>query len=245
MVFMSIRAASSCCRPGCDFVSGLLSTLPLAAFDFDRQGFEIRLPEAAKAREPLVDLRDRRRIDLVDPARSVGVDRREAMVAQHFQMLGDGGLRDPELLPHDRDDLSRGVAILGEDLENAPADRIAEDVDKRASVTGVEARRPTGQRLGDCCVLAGRGVRTPPGLGAGAHEGLARSVASHASLAAGSIVPPPLSRWSPRARNERSQPTPPAPGTIRLPVRFAGLVLRAWCGPGSGVRRRSPAPDAH
>ncbi len=95
---------------------GLLPALPLTACDLGRQGLELRLPEAAKACEPLVDLGHRSRIDLVDPARPFGRNRGETMVPQHLQMLGDGGLCDPELPPHDRDDLSRSVAILRQDL---------------------------------------------------------------------------------------------------------------------------------
>lgn len=44
-------------------------------------------------------------------------------------MLGDGGLGNCELLSHERDYLSRSVSIPCEDLQDAPADRIAESLE--------------------------------------------------------------------------------------------------------------------
>ncbi|AKF03537.1 hypothetical protein DB32_000686 [Sandaracinus amylolyticus] len=45
-------------------------------------------------------------------------------------MLGDRGLRDPELAPDDRDDLTRGVLAVGrQELEDAPPHRVSQDVE--------------------------------------------------------------------------------------------------------------------
>ena len=51
------------------------------------------------------------------------------MVSQHLQVLGDGGLGDPELLSDDGDDFSRSEAVFRQDLQDASPDRITEDVE--------------------------------------------------------------------------------------------------------------------
>ena len=54
-------------------------------------------------------------------------------------MLGDRGLGDAELLLHDRGDLAGRLLAVGEQLQDAAADRVAEDVEgvHAATVTAV------------------------------------------------------------------------------------------------------------
>ena len=51
-------------------------------------------------------------------------------LAQHAQVLRHGGLRDAELALDDVADLARALLAVGEQLEDAPADRIPEDVER-------------------------------------------------------------------------------------------------------------------
>ena len=90
----------------------------------------MRLPEAAEGGEPRVGFRERRRVDRVEAAGAVGSHGREARLAEHAEVLGDGGLRDAELLMHDATEVARRGLALGEQLEEPSADRISEDVER-------------------------------------------------------------------------------------------------------------------
>jgi hypothetical protein len=103
--------------------------LAFAAGDFGRESFEMAGPEVAEAGEPLVDLAQGLGLDGVDAARAVDARRGEAIVAQHFQMLRNGSLGDAVLVLDHLDDRAGGQFAIGEELENAPPHRVAEDVE--------------------------------------------------------------------------------------------------------------------
>jgi len=52
------------------------------------------------------------------------------VLAQHAQVLGDRGLRDPELGPDGGGEVSRGELARGEQLQDPPTHRVAEDVER-------------------------------------------------------------------------------------------------------------------
>src|SRR5262245_57131981 len=88
------------------------------------------LPDAPEAAEPLVDLPQGRRLHGVEPARALWPDLGEATVTQHAQVLRYGGLRDAEfLLDHGRDG-ARAQLAAGEELDDAPSHRIAQDIER-------------------------------------------------------------------------------------------------------------------
>ena len=62
-------------------------------------------------------------------ARAVHAHRDEPGVAKHSQVLRHRRLGDAELTLHDRRDLTRGHLVGDEELEDAAAHRVAEDVE--------------------------------------------------------------------------------------------------------------------
>jgi hypothetical protein len=68
--------------------------------------------------------------DRVQPPRPVLADDREAVLAQHFQVLGHRGLRDAELGPDHLGHRARRPLAVGQQLEDPAADRITEDVER-------------------------------------------------------------------------------------------------------------------
>ena len=103
---------------------------PAPARELGAQRVEVRLPEAAERVEPRVGGRERIRVDRVEPTRAVGAHGGEARLAQHAEVLRDRGLRDAELALDDFADLARAALAVGEQLEDAPADRVSEDVER-------------------------------------------------------------------------------------------------------------------
>ena len=104
--------------------------MPPAAGDLGGERVQVRGPVRAKAVEPGVDVAQRLRLDRVEPPGALGAHRREAGLAQHPQVLRDRRLGDPELVPDDLGDRARRVLAGGEQLEDASADRVAEDVER-------------------------------------------------------------------------------------------------------------------
>jgi hypothetical protein len=94
------------------------------------KGVKTLVPEASKRTEPRVDLLQRCRIDGVEPPRTVGANGGEPGVAQDFQMLGHGWLRDPEFRLDDGGDRARRQLTIGEELEDPTADWVSEDVER-------------------------------------------------------------------------------------------------------------------
>ena len=109
---------------------GAQAALALAAGELRRERVEALLPERAEVVEPVLDLAERRRVDGVEPPGALGPDRREPAVAQDLEVLRDGRLRDPELRLDDRGDRPGGQLAVGEQLEDPPPDRVAEDVER-------------------------------------------------------------------------------------------------------------------
>src|SRR5690606_19835323 len=102
----------------------------LTARDLGRERVDARRPEVPELLQPCVDLREGTRIGSVDAPRAFGPNRCEPALSQHFQLLRDGRLRDAEFPRDDLDDLARCVLALGQELEDAAPDRIAEDVER-------------------------------------------------------------------------------------------------------------------
>ena len=70
------------------------------------QGIESLRPEGTEVREPHVQLLQRSGVNCIDPPGALGADRGEPVVPQHFQVLGDGGVRDAELVADDPRELT-------------------------------------------------------------------------------------------------------------------------------------------
>lgn len=88
----------------------------------------MRGPEAAEVGQPLVGFAQRFGGDRVEAAGALGTHTREAVLPEHLQVLGHRGLGNAELVLHDRGHLTRGTFTIGEELQDPPADRVAEDV---------------------------------------------------------------------------------------------------------------------
>jgi hypothetical protein len=69
------------------------------------------------------------RLHRVQPPRALGPDAREPVVAQHPQLLRYGGLGDVELALNHRADLAGSQLAVGQELKDAPADGVSEDVE--------------------------------------------------------------------------------------------------------------------
>ena len=112
--------------------SGLAASaaLPPAARDLGVERVELRRPERAEGVEPGVDVAERPGVDGVEAARALGPHRREPGLAQDAEVLGDRGLGDAEFGPDDLRDRPGRALALGQQLEDAPADRVAEDVER-------------------------------------------------------------------------------------------------------------------
>jgi hypothetical protein len=106
------------------------AALAPAAAELGAEGVEALVPEAAVALEPAVDLLQGRGVDGVQAPGAVGADGGEAVLAQDAQVLRHARLRDAELGLDDGTDGARGLLAVGEELEDAPADRVAEDVER-------------------------------------------------------------------------------------------------------------------
>lgn len=96
-------------------------------------------PEGTERVEPAIDLPQGTGLHCVEAARSLCPNPGEPAFTQDAQVLGDSRLADAELVCDDGHDLARRAFILKEELEDASADRIAEDVEcmhrGRVSVT--------------------------------------------------------------------------------------------------------------
>ena len=110
----------------CSFVS----PLSLTAGDLGGQCVQVWHPKPAKSIQPLVDIAQRSTVHRVQPALTFWPYRSEAVVPQHFQMLGYRRLGDRELRLDGGTDGPRRLLAVGEQFENAPPDRIAEDVER-------------------------------------------------------------------------------------------------------------------
>jgi hypothetical protein len=87
-------------------------------------------PEVPERLQPPVDVLQRSGLDGVEAARALRPHTSEAALAEHSEVLGDGGLRDAELRADHVDDVSRRPLPVDEQLEDPPADRVTEDVER-------------------------------------------------------------------------------------------------------------------
>ena len=85
-----------------------------------------RRPQLSVRREPLVDHAQRFRADAVEASLGIWSNRDEARVAQDAKMLGHGGLADGQL----GDEIAHRTLPLPEKIEDAPAIRLREDVER-------------------------------------------------------------------------------------------------------------------
>ena len=112
---------------------------------------------------------ERRRLDGVEPPGAVGPDGREAALPQDLEMLRDGGLRDPELVPDAGADRPVVELALGEELEDPAPDGIAENIERvhehsvsaRAYISQSCSLRPIRRLAGTRLQFAGRRPRQP------------------------------------------------------------------------------------
>ncbi len=87
-------------------------------------------PESTECGKPLVDIPQGPAVDRVQPPLTLGPHRGEAVIPQHFQVLRHRRLADRELiLDGGTDDAGRQLSV-GEQLENAPANRITQDIER-------------------------------------------------------------------------------------------------------------------
>ena len=129
MVFRATDAAASVVSSvwGCSADSRCaLAT----AGEFGGEGIEVRLPEPAERIEPRVGDLEGRRVDGVEAASAVGAHGGESRLAQHAQVLRDRGLRDAELARDDLAEVAGAALAVREQLDDAPADRVSEDVER-------------------------------------------------------------------------------------------------------------------
>ena len=108
--------------------SAARSRLPRASSVAER--VQALVPERAERLEPRVDLLQRRGSTAYSRRVALGADGREAALAQHAQVLGDGRLGDPELRLDDGADRARRPLAVGQQLQDPPPDRVAEDVER-------------------------------------------------------------------------------------------------------------------
>jgi hypothetical protein len=90
---------------------------------------EALVPHPAVALEPGVDVAERSGVDGVEPPRALGANGREAVLAQHPQVLRHRRLGDAELRLHHGSERARRLLAVGEELEDAAAHGVAEDVE--------------------------------------------------------------------------------------------------------------------
>src|SRR3712207_242036 len=106
------------------------ASLTFAAGHLGGHRVQVRRPEAPELPEPGVRLAQGGLLHRVEPARAVRPHGGEAVVAQHLEVLGDGGLGDAELGPDDLGEGAGGLLAVGEQFQDAPANGIAEHVER-------------------------------------------------------------------------------------------------------------------
>ena len=101
-----------------------------AAGELGLQCVESLVPEPAELVQPRVNLTQRPGLHGVEPTSPLSPDRREPVLTQNAQMLGDGRRRQCELDPDHVRDHARGLLAVDEQLQNAPTHRVTEDVER-------------------------------------------------------------------------------------------------------------------
>jgi hypothetical protein len=108
----------------------VLCASPSAARQLGRERVESRLPEPAVRPQPVVELAQRRGINGVEATIPVGADGGEPVRSKHPEVPGDRRLADAELSLDHRADRACHLLPVDEDVEDAAADRIAEDIER-------------------------------------------------------------------------------------------------------------------
>jgi hypothetical protein len=92
------------------------------ACDLCGEGIQPRLPEVAVGSQPAIDVLQRGRVDGVQAAVARAAHPREAVLAQHSQVLRDGRLRDPEFLLDRGAHLAGGLLAVSSERQDAVVD---------------------------------------------------------------------------------------------------------------------------
>ena len=125
-----IGGSPSGCRGwGCGGGGGE-AAFPPAPGELGGERVQALLPEPVEGLEPRIDLLERLGADGVQAAGAVGSDRREPAVAQDPEVLRHGRLGDAELGLDDRGDRAGWELAVGQELEDPPPHRVAEDVER-------------------------------------------------------------------------------------------------------------------
>ena len=137
----------SCHRLGLGRAHGCIGCgFPPPPHQLGGQGVERLLPEPPEAIDPDVDLAQGIGLHGVEAPPPIGPHHREPRLTQDPQVLGHRGLRDAVLGPDDVDDVARGRLAVGEELEDAAPDGIAQHVER---VHGDNISDLTYMRRGD------------------------------------------------------------------------------------------------
>jgi hypothetical protein len=110
--------------------SAALSSRTLPARDFSCQGLKPRAPEPPEWLQPDVSLSQRARVDGIDAACPLGAYRRKPALPQDLELLRHCRLSDTELPRDDLDDLPGRMLALDQEFQDAPSNRIAEDIER-------------------------------------------------------------------------------------------------------------------
>src|SRR5262245_18692686 len=110
--------------------SPLTSALPFTPRDLGRERVQMRRPEATERIEPLIDVTQCTAVDRVQAVLPFGADCRKPVISQHFQMLRHRRLRDRELVLHDGADRPGRYLAVGEQLQDATAHWITQNVER-------------------------------------------------------------------------------------------------------------------
>ena len=135
---------------------GAEPALAAAAGYLGGERVQVRGPERAELVEPGVDVAQRLRVYGVKPTGTLGAHSREPRLAQDAEVLGHRGLGDPELGSDGLGDRARRLLTAREQLENASADGIAEDVERvhKSEHIMVCLYKSRLLMIGQSCVLA-------------------------------------------------------------------------------------------
>jgi hypothetical protein len=90
---------------------------------------EALAPLPAQFGEPALDALERLAVQRVEPTGAFGAHVGKAAFPEHAQLPRDSRLRKSELRPHDRDYVTGAALAGGQQLEDAPPDGVAEDVE--------------------------------------------------------------------------------------------------------------------
>ena len=116
--------------PGFGLGLGLGSACATPSGELRAECVEPLCPEVPERLQPPVDVLQRSGLDRVQATGALGSDPGEAVLTEHAQVLRHGRLRDAELRTDDSHDVAGSLLLHEDQLENAPADRITEDIER-------------------------------------------------------------------------------------------------------------------